>query len=65
MACTTMSTSFGGISAICWKPPVEMKATDYPGWARDIFDRYDNETFSPEMLLDLPLEDYIMFRKTP
>jgi SAM-dependent methyltransferase len=40
-----------------------MKATDYPGWAWDIFDRYDKETFSPEMLLDLALEGCIMFRR--
>jgi hypothetical protein len=32
-----------------------MKATDYPGWAWDVFDRYDKDTFSPEMLLDLAL----------
>jgi SAM-dependent methyltransferase len=42
-----------------------MKATDYPGWAWDIFDRYDKVTFSPEMLLDLALEGCIMFRKIP
>ena len=42
-----------------------MKATDYPAWAWDIFDRYDKETFSPEMLLDLALEGCIMFRKLP
>ena len=40
-----------------------MKAADYPGWAWDIFDRYDNNTFSPEMLLDLALEGCVMFRK--
>jgi SAM-dependent methyltransferase len=40
-----------------------MKAADYPGWAWDIFDRYDKDTFSPEMLLDLALEGCIMFRK--
>ena len=42
-----------------------MKAADYPSWAWDIFDRYDKETFSPEMLLDLALEGCIMFRKKP
>jgi SAM-dependent methyltransferase len=42
-----------------------MKAADYPGWAWDIFDRYDKETFSPEMLLDLALEGCVMFRKSP
>ena len=40
-----------------------MKAADYPEWAWNIFDRYDKETFSPEMLLDLALEGCIMFRK--
>lgn len=40
-----------------------MKASDYPPWAWDIFDRYDKELFSPEMLLDLALEGCIMFRK--
>jgi len=43
----------------------DMKATEYPSWAWDIFDRYDKETFSPEMLLDLALEGCIMFRKLP
>jgi SAM-dependent methyltransferase len=42
-----------------------MKAAEYPAWAWDIFDRYDNNTFSPEMLLDLALEGCIMFRKKP
>jgi len=42
-----------------------MRATDYPAWAWDIFDRYDKETFSPEMLLDLALEGCILFRKLP
>jgi SAM-dependent methyltransferase len=42
-----------------------MKATDYPAWAWNIFDRYDKEIFSPEMLLDLALEGCIMFRKPP
>ena len=42
-----------------------MKATNYPTWAWDIFDRYDKETFSPEMLLDLALEGCILFRKLP
>lgn len=40
-----------------------MKADEYPAWAWEIFDRYDRETFSPEMLLDLALEGCIMFRK--
>jgi SAM-dependent methyltransferase len=40
-----------------------MKAEEYPAWAWEIFDRYDRETFSPEMLLDLALEGCIMFRK--
>ncbi|RHZ91237.1 methyltransferase domain-containing protein [Rhodopseudomonas palustris] len=40
-----------------------MKATDYPSWVWDIFDRYDNESFSPEMLFDLALEGCILFRK--
>ena len=40
-----------------------MKAEEYPAWAWQIFDRYDQETFSPEMLLDLALEGCIMFRK--
>jgi hypothetical protein len=42
-----------------------MKAADYPKWAWKIFDRYDKEMFSPEMLLDLALEGCIMFRKLP
>lgn len=42
-----------------------MKAMDYPAWAWDIFDRYDKEVFSPEMLLDLALEGCILFRKLP
>jgi SAM-dependent methyltransferase len=42
-----------------------MKAADYPEWAWNIFDRYDKETFSPEMLLDLALEGCILFRKLP
>lgn len=40
-----------------------MKADEYPAWAWEIFDRYDRETFSPEMLSDLALEGCIMFRK--
>ena len=36
-----------------------MKVTEYPGWAWDIFDRYDKDTFSPEMLIDLALEGCI------
>ena len=42
-----------------------MKATDYPKWAWDIFDHYDKEAFSPEMLVDLALEGCIMFRRLP
>jgi SAM-dependent methyltransferase len=42
-----------------------MKADEYPAWGWQIFDRYDKETFSPEMLLDLALEGCIMFRKIP
>jgi hypothetical protein len=40
-----------------------MKAADYPEWAWGTFDRYDKETFSPEILLDLALEGCITFRR--
>jgi ubiquinone/menaquinone biosynthesis C-methylase UbiE len=40
-----------------------MSPTDYPDWAWEIFDRYDRETFSPDMLRDLALEGCIVFRK--
>jgi ubiquinone/menaquinone biosynthesis C-methylase UbiE len=36
-----------------------------PQWCWDIFDRFDRRLFSPEMLLDLPLEGAIIFRKPP
>ena len=32
-------------------------------WIGEIFDRYDRETFSPEMLTDLALEGCIIFGK--
>lgn len=34
-----------------------------PGWAWDIFDRYDNATFSPDQLRDLPMAGCAMFTK--
>jgi SAM-dependent methyltransferase len=40
-----------------------MRASDYPAWAWEIFDHYDKDAFSPEMLLDLALEGCIIFRK--
>ena len=36
---------------------------EYPQWAWDIFDRYDNDIFSPEMLTDLAFEGCLVFRK--
>jgi SAM-dependent methyltransferase len=37
--------------------------SELPDWAWKIFDRFDNEIFSPEMLTDLLLEGCIIFRK--
>ncbi len=42
---------------------VGMKPAHYPDWAWGIFDKYDRETFSPEMLRDLALEGCIVFCK--
>jgi SAM-dependent methyltransferase len=36
---------------------------DLPSWMTDVFDRYDRETFSPQMLTDLALEGCIIFAK--
>jgi len=36
---------------------------DLPSWMTDILDRYDRETFSPQMLSDLALEGCIIFGK--
>jgi SAM-dependent methyltransferase len=36
-----------------------------PVWAWEIFDRYDRETFSPEMLVDLAVEGCVIFRRDP
>jgi SAM-dependent methyltransferase len=40
-----------------------LKRTDVPEWAWVPFDRFDNDTFSPEMLTDLPIEGCVIFRK--
>ena len=40
-----------------------MKPKDFPEWGWAIFDRFDNRTFSPEMLRDLAIEGTIIFRK--
>ncbi len=40
-----------------------MAAADLPSWMAEIFDRYDRETFSPQMLTDLALEGCIIFAK--
>jgi ubiquinone/menaquinone biosynthesis C-methylase UbiE len=47
-----MLQTYGGISR-----------DSMPGWVWSIFDRYEQKTFSPEMLIDLALEGCIMFRK--
>jgi SAM-dependent methyltransferase len=39
------------------------KASSFPPWVWDIFDRYDNEVFSPEMLTDMAIEGCIIFTK--
>ena len=38
-------------------------SADLPSWIADIFDRYDRETFSPQMLTDLAMEGCIIFAK--
>ena len=38
-------------------------STDLPSWMTAIFDRYDRETFSPQMLTDLAMEGCIIFGK--
>jgi predicted O-methyltransferase YrrM len=40
-----------------------MAKEELPQWCWDVFDRFDRRLFSPEMLLDLPLEGTIIFRK--
>jgi SAM-dependent methyltransferase len=40
-----------------------LKRGDVPDWAWKPFDRLDNDTFSPEMLTDLPIEGCVIFRK--
>jgi hypothetical protein len=40
-----------------------LKREDVPAWAWKPFDRLDNDTFSPEMLIDLPIEGCVIFRK--
>jgi SAM-dependent methyltransferase len=40
-----------------------LKREDVPSWAWEPFDRFDNETFSPAMLTDLPIEGCVIFRK--
>ena len=37
--------------------------SELPDWAWKIFDRFDNEIFSPEMLTDLLLEGCVIFQK--
>jgi ubiquinone/menaquinone biosynthesis C-methylase UbiE len=39
------------------------RLSSFPSWVWDIFDRYDNETFSPEMLKDLAIEGCIIFTR--
>jgi SAM-dependent methyltransferase len=39
------------------------KPSSFPSWVWDIFDRYDTETFSPEMLKDLAIEGCVIFTK--
>ena len=39
------------------------RPTDLPAWAAEIFDRYDREAFSPQMLTDLAMEGCIIFAK--
>jgi SAM-dependent methyltransferase len=38
--------------------------SELPNWAWRIFDRFDNDLFSPEMLTDLLLEGCVIFRKS-
>jgi hypothetical protein len=40
-----------------------LKREDVPRWAWEPFDRFDNDTFSPAMLTDLPIEGCVIFRK--
>ena len=49
---TYMMQAYGGLAA-----------TDLPAWAAEIFDRYDREAFSPQMLTDLAMEGCIIFAK--
>ena len=39
--------------------------SELPPWMVEIFNRYDREAFSPQMLTDLALEGCIIFAKTP
>lgn len=49
---TYMMQAYGGLAA-----------ADLPPWIGEIFDRYDREAFSPQMLTDLALEGCIIFAK--
>lgn len=40
-----------------------MNPSEYPEWGWEIFDRFDKDMFSPEMLSDLAIEGVIFFRK--
>ena len=40
-----------------------LAAADLPAWVAEIFDRYDREAFSPQMLTDLAMEGCIIFGK--
>jgi hypothetical protein len=37
--------------------------SELPDWAWKIFDRFENDMFSPEMLTDLLIEGCVIFRK--
>ena len=39
------------------------RPSSFPSWVWEIFDRYDNETFSPEMLKDLAIEGCVIFTR--
>jgi len=39
--------------------------SELPDWAWSVFDRFDTQVFSPEMLTDLPLEGCVIFSKPP
>ena len=48
---TYMMQAYGGL------------APDLPPWMAELFDRYDREAFSPQMLTDLAMEGCIIFAK--